>query len=133
MNPTVRQALAQARQIGRDHGRNAAEWVLQDTIGGRAPAHSTREAAERLLTGIRDGDPMVLDTLPHPDLSGQQADGYTPRQLLADCDGNDGDASFHDGLVQDLCDNYEAAFELACQDAIERACLAAIALDRVRT
>lgn len=104
--------LEQARAIGREHGKNAADWWEQDAIGGRVTG-DVRPTARLVLEGIEEGDPAVLDGLPRPDLSGQYADGYTPAKLLAEVGG---------GEVQDLCDVYEAEFEVACQGAVVAHC-----------
>lgn len=51
------------RTVGAADGSTAAEWWLQDTIGGRASG-DTAATARRILDGIDDEDPAVLDTLP---------------------------------------------------------------------
>lgn len=104
-----------AAKIGREHGRNAAGWWEQDAIGGRATG-DVRPAALRTLSGIEDGDPEILDSLPGPDLSGQWADGYSSRDLYTELsvDGIDDDGS--------LCDAYEMAFSEAVHDEIARMC-----------
>ncbi|MEV6523173.1 hypothetical protein AB0M43_14580 [Longispora sp. NPDC051575] len=50
-------------QVGHDAADNVAEWWAQDTIGSRASGDCVA-AARRILTGIDDGDPAVLDALP---------------------------------------------------------------------
>ena len=55
--------LARLRADGAEAGRGIAEWWAQDTVGGRA-AGDVRATARRILAGIDDGDPAVLDTLP---------------------------------------------------------------------
>jgi hypothetical protein len=55
--------LARLAALGTEAGRGVAEWWAQDTIGGRATG-DTRATARRILSGIDDGDPAVLDTLP---------------------------------------------------------------------
>jgi hypothetical protein len=122
----IEQAIARAAEIGAEHGENAASWWDQDAIGGRSQGDPV-ETAKLVLQGIDDGDPMVLDSLPAPDLSGEWADGYTPRRLLEDVGDNDGDASFHEGLVDDLCRAYEDAFYDASLAAIVRSCELVIA------
>ncbi|BFU47721.1 DUF4314 domain-containing protein [Krasilnikovia sp. MM14-A1004] len=56
-------ALARLRAAGAEAGRGAADWWAQDTIGGRATG-DVRAIARRILAGIDDGDPAVLDGLP---------------------------------------------------------------------
>lgn len=118
---TIEAAIVKAREIGADHGRSAAGWWEQDAIGGRATG-DVRPTARAVLQGLEDGDPQVLDAIPGPDLSGEWADGYSPRRLLDDVGANDGDASFIDGLVSDLCDAYEKGFSETCEAAIVAAC-----------
>ncbi|MFV2112913.1 DUF4314 domain-containing protein [Micromonospora sp. LOL_025] len=55
--------LQRMRAAGTEAGRTAAEWWAQDTIGARAGG-GTRLAARRILAGINEVDPVVLDTLP---------------------------------------------------------------------
>ena len=58
--------LDAVRAAGTADGTSAAQWWLQDTIGGRASGDTTA-AARRILNGIDDEDPAVLDTLPTAD------------------------------------------------------------------
>jgi hypothetical protein len=108
MTPTEK-----AAKLGTEHGRNAASWVTDG---------DTDDATyRRLFVGIEDFDPEVLDALPHADLSGEWADGMTPKSLAEAC-GYDWyeDEDFDS---EALCDAYETAFEQACQDAIAAECL----------
>jgi hypothetical protein len=54
-------------------GRAAADWWCPHTVAGRASG-DVRAAARRILTGIDDGDPAVLDTLPVCDRSDSTLD-----------------------------------------------------------
>ncbi|MGC5288897.1 DUF4314 domain-containing protein [Micromonospora sp. DT231] len=56
-------SLQRMRAAGTEAGGTAAEWWAQDTIGARVTG-DTRLAARRVLAGIDDGDPAVLDALP---------------------------------------------------------------------
>ncbi|WP_319461455.1 DUF4314 domain-containing protein [Micromonospora sp. RTP1Z1] len=47
-------------------GRSAAQWWAQDTLGGRSRDDVTG-AARRILAGLDDGDPEILDGLPAAD------------------------------------------------------------------
>ena len=93
-----------AAEISNEHGINAAAWWEQDTLGGRATGEYARYTAETVLKGIEDGDPEIVDSLPYPDLSGQWADSYSSHDLLEELGVNDGDASFHDGLTDEVFD-----------------------------
>ncbi len=52
-----------AATAGAAAGRAAADWWCQHTVGGTAGG-DVRMVARRILAGIDDGDPAVLDTLP---------------------------------------------------------------------
>jgi hypothetical protein len=64
-----------ARKEGRERGENAASWLLD--------GNSTEDAARRLLQGIEDGDPEVMDSLPSAPLSGEWAGELLPADVLA--------------------------------------------------
>jgi len=66
--------LERAEQEGFEHGVTAGSWLLD--------GNSSEEAARRLLTGIEDGDPEILDALPSSPLSGEWADSLTPADVL---------------------------------------------------
>ena len=66
--------LERAEEEGYDQGKAAGSWLLD--------GNSKEEAARRLLQGIEDGDPEIIDTLPSSPLSGEYADGLLPRDVL---------------------------------------------------
>ena len=70
----VDEIIERAEQEGYDHGVTAGSWLLD--------GNSSEEAARRLLTGLEDGDPEILDQLPASPLSGEYADGLLPRDVL---------------------------------------------------
>lgn len=112
----VEAALAHARAAGHRDGVNAAAWYL--------PASPGPETCARLLAGIDDGDPEILDQLPAPDLSGQWAGDPASDDLWLDAcqaarlhpDGSD----LRDLLYVEVCDAYAGAFTAAVQDEITR-------------
>ncbi|HEX8626552.1 MAG TPA: DUF4314 domain-containing protein, partial [Catenuloplanes sp.] len=61
--PAWQQLLTTVRERGAVAGRNAIEWWAQHTVGGRASG-DVAATARRILAGIDDGDPAVLQTLP---------------------------------------------------------------------
>lgn len=112
---TYDDAIDKAREIGGEHGENAAAWWEQET---RVFLSSPPNVA-MMIQGLDDGDPIVLDNLPAPDLSGEWADGYTP-MILANQTGvsldNYGD------WIDALCDAYENGFSEAVETAVRAAC-----------
>lgn len=110
-----------AEELGAEAGKNAADWWEQDAIGGRA-TRSERECAELTLRGLDDGDPLVLDSLPCPNLSGEWAGDPTPRSLAEELGFNpDG---YNDGpeILSDLCDAWQDAASDAVVSAVESHC-----------
>ena len=101
-------SMALADQIGASHGKNAAGWVFD--------GNTTDETYARYLKGIEDGDPMVLDSLREPSLSGEYADDYTSSDLLSDLGVEDEDTEYQD----ELCTAYEDAARAAFWDEVER-------------
>jgi len=66
------------RQRGFSDGENAASWL----IDGNTP--DPFMFLSRLLTGMEEGDPEVMDSLPHPRVSGEWADDPTWEQICQD-------------------------------------------------
>ncbi|SCL26060.1 hypothetical protein GA0070616_3231 [Micromonospora nigra] len=79
-------ALRRMRAAGTEAGHTAAQWWAQDTIGARAGG-DTRLAARRILAGINDGDPAVLDALPRYSSAGDPVD-TSGWELFADATGD---------------------------------------------
>jgi len=69
-------ARVAAIKLGREHGEAAGSWV---TDGNTEP-----ETYLKLQQGMQDGDPEILDMLPHSPLSGEFADSMTPNKLYAE-------------------------------------------------
>lgn len=88
------------QEAGCRDGRNAAAWWIQDTIGGRANG-DVHARALQILTGINDGDPAILDTMPTP-----------PAHDLA------GDSHWW----ADLHTAYTDGFQQGCEAAVVAAC-----------
>jgi len=70
-------ARSQARRAGREAGHAAGTWVFD----GNTP----RETYEAFRKGIDAGDPVTLDSLRTPNLSGEFAGDPTPHSVLTDC------------------------------------------------
>lgn len=115
-------ALEAATDLGADHGRDAAAWWTQENVGGRVTGDAS-PVARRVLAGLDDGDPEILDGMPNADLSGTWADGITVADLLGD------DLAGIDvgcEIAREIGDNYVNAFADAAHAAIADACRAVI-------
>jgi hypothetical protein len=113
-----------AAELGEQHGRSAAEWWWQDNVTNQ-PASAANPVA-RIKELLDEGDPLLFDSLPAPDLSGQWADGWTPDSLFRYCfdrgrDPNPYHYQEEEQLQQELCDHYEQAFNSAVQDYVDGA------------
>ncbi len=64
----------EARKQGLEDGTAAGSWVID--------GNTSTETARKILDGIEDLDPMILDVLPSAPLSGEYADGLLPRDVL---------------------------------------------------
>lgn len=116
---TYDDAIGKAREIGREHGENAAlAWWADYT-----------PAAGKVIVSRMMAQTSVLQTfgghLPRPDLSGEWADSLTPRSLavfvgMPDL-GPDDDTEMAEALNA-VCDAYEEAFSQAVETAIRAAC-----------
>jgi hypothetical protein len=122
--------LSALKTAGHAAGVNAAAWWAQDTLGGRAGG-DVRATARRVLAGIDDGDPQILDSLPALDLSGQHAD--TPseadvyRQAAPDHvpDWQALDTANRDEVIE----AYRSAHDTAVIDAVAGHCRTALGTD----
>jgi hypothetical protein len=66
--PVVDAVTAAVLAAGEAAGRSAADWWCQHTVGGAATG-DVRAVARRILIGVEDDDPAVVDTLPMFDIS----------------------------------------------------------------
>lgn len=64
---------AHAAQIGHEHGTAAASMYFD--------GHEARHIYEATLKGIEDGDPLILNQFPEPDLPGIWPFSYTAEDL----------------------------------------------------
>lgn len=110
-------AEAEAARLGAQHGKNAASWVEIDETN-----------AARILAGMDDCDPEVMDSLPAADLSGQWAGDMTGPDLVRECIGHDEDRHprlserIMDEAFSDICDRYSDAFHDAVEAEVARRC-----------
>jgi hypothetical protein len=96
----------------------ASTWLLD--------GNSTKLDAERLLIGLLDGDPEILDELPSPRLSGEWADDPRPSDLFAEagvdpCSCLDEPCSCEDRaeIESELLDSYSDGFSTGAHDGAE--------------
>jgi hypothetical protein len=120
----IADATDAAADLGADHGRTAAAWWQQDAIGARSRSDATA-VARRVLAGIDECDPEILDQLPTADLSGTHADGLTVTSLLAELDTTGLDPT--SAAAQSIADAYRDAHDGDAASAIAAACRAVIA------
>jgi hypothetical protein len=120
-------ALQRAEKIGERHGKNGAEWVAQDTWGGRVSSARGKEAARAFLRGYEYGDPEILDSYASPNLSGEYADGYTPDELLRDCFESRQDiADLEPEEADEICRAYEIASDETFWNTLSASALGAL-------
>lgn len=127
-------AIEAMRHAGREDGLNAAEWWEQDNVGGRATT-DTMWTARKLLDGIEDGDPEIMDGLPYLDLSGQWADGPDPEVIYRDATSDIEEMPdwLDMGPERDeLIDAYRDAYDERMRDRINELCRAHIDNERDR-
>ncbi|MEU4217186.1 hypothetical protein [Actinoplanes sp. NPDC026623] len=115
--------LRRLRAAATEAGRSAVDWWEQDTIGGRATG-DVRAIAGRVLAGIDDGDPAVLDLLPRLDLSGQRADGPIEADLYTAATGPADStwSALGDSRRGEAIDVYRDAFDTAVLDRVTNLC-----------
>jgi len=113
MMTETRDVRVVARRMGESDGAAAASWYFD----GNTAEHVYAD----VLGGIESGDPLVLDTLPWLDLSGEWADGPDERAILAGIRA-DADVAGPQGDDDALIDAYRGAFDSAVLDAVEAAC-----------
>ena len=111
----VDQAIAKAEKLGKEHGENAAQWVIQDSWGGRVSSPQDREAAKAFLDGAEAGDPAILDSFNPPNLSGEWADSMTPAKLIEEV--TEGEIMVTEEEADAICEAYEtSAADGFCQE-----------------
>lgn len=106
----IEDAIAAARKIGEQNGKNAASWVFD--------GNTSIETYQTVLSGINEGDPQVYDMFREPDLSGEYADDYSI-QTLGDDIGIDLNLTITEDIDK-IGDAYTEAARIAFWDEIER-------------
>jgi hypothetical protein len=95
--------IAQAEADGYSAGVAAGSWIVD--------GNTSEQTARRLLDGICEGDPAVVDSLPSSPLSGEWADAPTPGSLLGEYelsedteDADDVLSAYEDGFGRGVMD-----------------------------
>jgi len=114
------EAIVKARANGYSDGEDAASWLLD--------GNSSDAAALKLLRGIRDGDPEVLDQLPGSPLSGEYAGEKVPNDVLRDVDLEEDDE-----LAEAAIAAYEDGFDSGVHDGAEKLALRQLGLEGTTT
>jgi hypothetical protein len=101
--------LDAAAELGRQHGQSKASWAID--------GNTTTETMQRIMRGLEEGDPAILDMCPAP-LSGEWADEPTPATVLDTIGiGEEGDTA-EDADVALAA--YEDAFTTAYWEEVQR-------------
>lgn len=108
--PIVDKCLIVARNLGKEAGANCAEWVAQDTFGGRC-TRDHKAKARAVLESIESCDHSHMDVR-LPNLSGEYADEMTPAKLLEDVmwhtDAERGEHTDEvEAALDDICNEWE--------------------------
>lgn len=104
----VATAEAEASRMGQAAGTAAADWVFD--------GNTASEEYGRVLNGIEDGDPAVMDAFTEPTLSG---DGMTSAKLL-NC--LDLPPAISDEEAARICDAWEAGASEGFWHRLEKIC-----------
>jgi hypothetical protein len=99
--------LGDAAAEGYERGTAAGSWAID--------GNTSDEVTRRLLAGIEDGDPEVLDALPSAPLSGEWAHGLRPGDVLGWYDLGDGHPS-----ADDVLEAFENGFRRGVLDEVSR-------------
>ena len=119
----TRDILRMAKRDGKRAGVNAAGWALDF---GRMSLAQERETAGRVLRGIDNCDPAILDSFNVPNLSGAYADDPTPRSLAEDYGVADDDPRA-EWLIDELSTVWENAASESFWREIARSCRESLA------
>lgn len=114
----TRDILRMAKRDGKRAGIGAAGLALDF---GRMTSAQERETAERILRGIDDCDPAILDGFNVPGLSGECADDPTPRSLAEDYGVADDDPRA-EWLIGELSTVWENAASESFWREVARSC-----------
>lgn len=115
----VEDAIKAAAELGKRHGESAADWIIQDSWGGRV-TRGEKEAASAFLKGLENGDPAIMDGFNPPNLSGEYADDMTPQRLMDHCFRFEDDYAECADYEDDICLSYEDAASEAFWNTLQQ-------------
>ena len=101
----------EAAKLGHDAGIAGASWVFN--------GNTSDETYRRVLQGITDGDPEIMDAYREPSLSGEFADDYSESDLAADL-GLDDDTDEYAETLSEAADAYNQSASEAFWHEVER-------------
>ena len=96
---------------GTSDGEGAAAWLVDGNT------NNPYAVLKRIIDGIEDGDPEIMDKLPSPTYSGEMADEPTWEKILRD-EGIAMDTEQDPTGRRDLQDAYDAAFQQGVESKI---------------
>jgi hypothetical protein len=111
---TDAEIITRAEALGADAGRAAASWVFD--------GNTDRATYARVLAGIEDGDPEVMDAYREPDLSGEFSGAGCEAGLAVDLG-----IEPYSELSDDACRAWDEAARAAFWAEIEKTARAALA------
>ena len=93
---------AKVTEIATQHGMSAASWVFD--------GNTDRATYERMLRGIDEGDPEILDSVREPSLAGEYGDDWTERDLACYLDIDPDDSELSDQAASAYEDEVRSVF-----------------------
>lgn len=103
-----------ARQLGEEHGKAAAEWFMQDVLKRSNYGYVLR----RLLQGLDDIDPEIMDAIPSAPFSREWADDYSLLDLYEEIGVDVSEVA--DYMTDVFADAFESAYADAVTEEIVR-------------
>lgn len=109
--------LESAKDAGHRAGADSAEWIAQESFGGRTKDKEIVPNAKKFLAMHEEGDSALYDGLPGSPLSGEYAGDLLPKDLI--CDALELNESSYDALHDfaqaiDMEDSLESLKEQIC-------------------
>lgn len=114
MADIIKKATDRAYDIGYEVGSNHAQWVQQDTFGGRVSHKEAIRNARALDKAIEDGDPVLWEGMPN--LSGEWAGSTTPTSLCSDLKEEFETSEEQDDEIDQAQDDISEAWETGVMD-----------------